>query len=86
MVRGIQEFQIRVSLTPGASKEDQPYLADLARAAGPRLGNVSPPAPTDAQLKRQQAEEKARAEGWKGRMPAGQSIPPQKGPKPFKGW
>ena len=86
MLKGTSAFKVRVSLIPAASKEDQPYLAGLARAAGRRLASFSPPGPTDAQLKRLQAEEKAKAEGWKGRLPAGQSIPPQKGPKPFKGW
>lgn len=86
MLRGTFAFKMQVSLIPAASKDDQPYVAELARAAGRRLANVSPPDPTDAQLKRLQAEEKARAEGWKGRLPAGQTIPPQKGPKPFPGW
>jgi hypothetical protein len=86
ILKGASEFQIRVSLVPPASPDDQPYLVELARAAGRRLADYSPPAPTDAQLKRREAEDKARAEGWKGRLPAGQSIPPQKGPKPFKGW
>jgi hypothetical protein len=86
MLKGASEFQLQVSLVPPASPDDQPYLIDLARAAGRRLGDYSPPGPTDAQLKRQEAEDKARAEGWKGRMGAGQTIAPQKGPKPFKGW
>ena len=53
-----------VSLIPAASKEDQPYPSRARERGRPkaRRASFSPPGPTDAQLKRLQAEEKAKAE------------------------
>jgi hypothetical protein len=66
--------------------DDLPYLVELARAADQRLGGFVLPGPDEATRKRMEEFEKAKVSGWKGRLPAGQSIPPQKGPAPFKGW
>jgi hypothetical protein len=76
---------ITVGLNPQATMDDLPYLAELARAADRRLGGFALPGPSDAAHKRMEEFEKAKAGGWKGRLPAGQSIPPQKGPKPADG-
>ncbi|RJQ64670.1 MAG: hypothetical protein C4530_01710 [Desulfobacteraceae bacterium] len=77
---------IEAGLNPQATMDDLPYLVELSRAADRRLGGFSLPGPSDSARKRMEAFEKAKAGGWKGRLPAGKSIPPQKGPKPFKGW
>ena len=76
---------IKVGLNPQATMDDLPYLVELARAAERRLGGFSLPGPSDAARKRMEEFEKAKAGGWKGRLPAGQSMPPQKGPKPSDG-
>lgn len=62
------------------------WKLDWQRAVDRRLGGLALPGPSNAAQKRMEELEKAKANGWKGRLPAGQSIPPQKGPKPFKGW
>jgi hypothetical protein len=77
---------IEAGLNPQATMDDLPYLVELASAADRRLEGFSLPGPSDSARKRMEEFEKAKAGGWKGRLPAGQSIPPQKGPKPFKGW
>jgi hypothetical protein len=77
---------IGVGLHPQSTMDDLPYLVELARAADRRLGGFALPGPDEATRKRMEEFEKARAGGWKGRLPAGQSMPPQKGPAPFKGW
>lgn len=74
--------RIGVGLHPEATMDDLPYLVELARAADRRMGGFSLPDPTDAQQKRIEAFEKAKAGGWK----PGTNRPPQKGPKPFEGW
>jgi hypothetical protein len=76
---------INVGLNPQTTMDDLPYLAELARAADRRLGGFALPGPSEATRKRMEEFEKARAGGWKGRLPAGQSMPPQKGPKPSDG-
>jgi len=85
-LRGGLWVTIEAGLNPEATMDDLPYLVELSRAADRRLGGFSLPGPSASARKRMEEFEKAKAGGWKGRLPAGQSIPPQKGPKPFKGW
>ena len=85
MLKGTSAFKVRVSLIPAASKEDQAYLAGLARAAGRRLASFSPPGPTDAQLKRLQAERRPRRRDGRGDSPPVKAFPPRRVRSPSRG-
>jgi hypothetical protein len=69
---------IVATLTPQATMDDLTYLADLARAVDRRLAGFTLPGPSEQTQKRLEEFEKAKAGGWKGRLPAGQTIPPGK--------
>lgn len=86
ILKGDAQFRITIALTPQATMDDVPYLMDLARAANKRLSGFTLPGPTGTQRAAMELEEQLKAQGWKGRMPPGASPPPQKGPKPFKGF
>lgn len=78
ILKGASQAAIRLTLTPDATMEDLPYLTELARAADQRLGGFLLPVPG-------QGTADMPKKGTGGWIPGG-NRPPQKGPKPFKGW